>query len=177
MKNTILGLGISLCVGLAACVQKSGSSAAGKADGTEDSDNDPSDTEGDPATNGAIAISANALAAAYPEGLAVTMLPQSVDASPGEAAPGTLQVEAPLSTKALGLNEPANPPPPGEDGAGEHPRDQLKDADERLSGEADECFNPRVIQLLTGMAGNGDLCFGFDYGIISGKLMGTGNGA
>ncbi len=153
--------------------------------GSGGSNEETSDESDDTDEVGSLAISGNALATSYPEGLAVTALPQAIDETPGEAAPGTLKIEtgetALYSDDVFYLiQDDQQQPPPGDqpgsfDDQKRHPKDVLKDAKDRLAGDADSCFKQGLLQTLDMRANNFDVCYGFDYAIISGTAMGTKN--
>lgn len=140
---------------------------------TNDENND--DNNDDTDNTGSLAVSSNSLAAAFPEGLAISAFPQEVDSNPGEAAPGTVAIETSLTSldamfKAF-LEDPA---PSGEfDPTKEHPRTKLEESYKRLTGEAENCFDEGIIQAITFQNNNGEVCFGFDYGIVNGLAMGS----
>ncbi len=113
---------------------------------------------------GALAISDNGLAIAYPEGLTVTAFPQSVDSNPGAAAPGSLQT-------GLRLNGPS-----ADSTELKHPREALTESQDRLNGDAQSCFDNGLVQAFGSSPNITEYCFGFDYGIVSGEAIGTGDG-
>jgi hypothetical protein len=182
MKRTPIVLGATVLAGLAmipfSCAKKDGDDSGSESSGTDG-------TEGvDGGKVGTVAISTDDIAATYPAGLAVTALPQSVDPSPGQPAPGTV----PLDTAALQLqdmppvSQPANPPagnnlngqqPSDSDQFKKHPKETLTDVASRLDGTAAACFRPNIL------SGQGpqnlpeSICFGSEYGIISGKIEGV----
>ncbi|MEZ4743493.1 MAG: hypothetical protein R3B45_13790 [Bdellovibrionota bacterium] len=142
-----------------------------KKDSSDDSDDPSKDTE-IPVDTGKLALSGNQLAAAYPEGLMVTALPQSVDATPGEAGAGTISVAAGLTGRySLSGNNRLNLQG-GEADFKTHPKEALLEQQERLKGEG-ECFSTGSLMNLSFENKIKDICFGFDYGIIAGTEKGT----
>lgn len=140
---------LGACVALTACSKKSHSSSS----------------SGETNTSGRLALSNNELAAAYPEGLAVTAFPQAIDSTPGEAATGTLVVTTGLTSFVA---------PEGPDFT-KHPKELLEDTQKVLAGEVD-CFSADVFNGLIRQTNTAtDFCYGFDYGIVSGTLMGGGD--
>ena len=110
-------------------------------------------------------LSINSLAGSYPEGLSISSFPDEVDSEPGVAASGTLAIEeTTVSLQGETLDAP------------KHPKELLKDAKDRLDGNADSCFDPGALQKLTHNPNIAEYCFGFDYGIISGTTIGVGDG-
>lgn len=129
------------------------------------------DTKSDE-TNAPGSLSINTLAAAYPEGLSISSFPDEIDETPGVAAAGTLAIETNLSSKkslylATEVTE--------ENTAPKHPKKILQETKERLDGSADRCFEPGIMEALLRSSTVSEYCFGFDYGIISGESIGTGD--
>ena len=132
---------------------------------------------------GALSISDNQLAATYPEGLSVSAFPKTVDSSPGEAAAGTLQVK----TTALLVESLPPPPPPGDhqpnspstgsfDPFLQHPKVRLQASKERLDGTAESCFSEEIAAALGPPPNIQEICYGFDYGMVSGDTLGMVDG-
>ena len=135
------------------------------------------------------ALSVNALASAYPEGLAVSAFPKSLDETPGQAAPGTLQIDTTLALQELPPldgNQQQLPPADQQQGGGgsegsfdpfkQHPKKRLEDAQKRLDGTADSCFSSEI-ELALGTTPNiKEICYGFDYGMASGTAKGLVDG-
>ena len=108
-------------------------------------------------------LSLNPLAASYPEGLAMSSFPDEVDSNPGVAAPGTLAIESNFNMALSVSIEPA------------HPRELLEDISSRLDGSASQCFETNILEQILLSSNDVEYCFGFDYGIISGEAIGTGD--
>ncbi len=111
-----------------------------------------------------------------------------IEVCPPPPQPLTPGCTAPLGGKVdgqvVGPVGPLNPDGPmGTGGAGtlpnadvsstnQHVKDKLKNAGERLNGNADECFDAGAISSLDRQHNVADGCFGFDYGIVSGTALG-----
>jgi len=135
-------------------------------DGEEDGD-EKDDTVGP----GSLAIGVNPLAASYPEGFTASAFPKQVDTEPGVAAPGAIVLG--LGNHSLKDSE--------EDllleGAlSRHPREKQKEDKARLEGTAESCFASGLSQAFSSGPSINDkteVCFNFDYGIISGTTLGV----
>lgn len=151
-------------------------SSCGKS--SEDSGDDKSgessgDGDDDTVSAGTLAIADNGLAGAYPEGLSVNAFPEEIDPDPGTAAAGTVVV----ATLTQDQQQPANPPNGGQTGSDpepfkDHPREKLKEDQKRLEGEG-ECFGNNAVSDMLFDEKNIEVCYGFDYGIVSGQAIGV----
>lgn len=151
--KTITFVGITSIFGFLGC--SGGSGGGGGGGGGGDTGSSTVESPG--------SLSINPLAASYPEGLAMSSFPDEVDSNPGIAAPGTLAIESNFNM-ALSVNiEPV------------HPRELLEDIASRLDGSASQCFEASVLEQILLSSNDVEYCFGFDYGIISGEAIGTGD--
>lgn len=174
-----LGLTLMFLAGLGliqSCGETTGEdSEESSDDGSGDGDGDG---DGDGTTPSAGSLSVNSLAASYPEGLSVTSFPEEVDETPGVPAAGTLSVDTSLAMFAYQLNEPLSTE--GEENFDpqrpRHPKKILLDTKDRLDGSAENCFERGFLADLLRSPNISEYCFGFDYGIVSGTSLGTGDG-
>ena len=166
----------------------------------DDESAETEETKGDSPNTvaGTLAISTNNLAAAYPEGLTINAYPQALqDKEAARAAPGSLVIGA------LRLNDPNNPdgnigpgpidpndpnagnfdpnagpgggaPPMGEDGIKSNVA-QIEAIKDKLDGVG-ECFGVNTIKEFTANNYSVELCFGSEYGIVSGTVLGSADG-
>lgn len=123
---------------------------------------DTSNPNNDNKQAGNVAISENEFAITYPEGMALTAFPQAIDPTPGTAASGTVAVQT--TTLALAAEE--------FDPFKKHPKERLDERTKRLAGDGD-CFSDDIVRALTYRDHSQEICYGFDYGIVSGNTMGT----
>jgi hypothetical protein len=125
---------------------------------------DDDDDDGDLPTSGALAISDNALAAAYPEGLAVSAFPQAVNGADVTQTAGSLILPADSRDSYLTTST----------SRGETPADVLQDIRDRLDAkEGVSCFSPTIIQAMTYSDTFIDACYQFDIGMMDGEVMGA----
>jgi hypothetical protein len=108
-------------------------------------------------------LSINPLAASYPEGLSISSFPDEIDSNPGVPATGTLAIE---SSYEMALSTVLDP---------EHPRELLADIASKLDATADDCLDSNIFEKIIFSSNIVEYCFGFDYGIISGEAIGTGD--
>lgn len=99
-------------------------------------------------------LSINPLAGSYPEGLSLSAFPDTENSS----------------NQNLNLSD--SPTDPHKHERPKHPKKALQDEKDRLEGKSDSCFTPNVVQKLFEMNQNVEACYGFDYGIVSGKSIG-----
>jgi hypothetical protein len=158
----------SLCLS-ASCKKDSNSS-------DEPSDTSTSEGEVDPEEEDTsiLETSDNVLALSYPEGLSIGAFPVEVTQLDAETS-GTLSVDLNLMSETPpSPQSPTSPDssPTNEFNPHKKPIDKLADRKKIINGEIDTCFSEDIVRALTYSSKQSEICYGYDYGLVSGLALG-----
>ena len=177
------------------CAKKKEEDSSSSSEKDSEKNND-SDTDSE-IQAGTLAISDNELAVSFPQGLTVGSFPEIVTTAKTSDA-GTILIEfaelwspenpalttidicpTPDKPQPPGCTQPESNPPLDQPDTSTNTFDPQRsgatknlEAQDRLNGKADNCFGEDILKALTYENKQTDVCYGFDYGIVSGKTLG-----